>query len=113
MILAIYNLKTITFTIGKRILIDLNELDENYVKMLLNKELLAGDNGSVDGNEVDIQKSHKHVREFLSFNDILKYSKRLNINVNTNHLQQIFDQVLLLLSATTEKPVTTPCLKRG
>ena len=91
----------------------MNELDENYVKMLLNKELLAGDNCNVDGNEVDVQKSHKHVREFLSFNDILKYSKRLNINVNTNHLQQIFDQVLLLLSETTEKPVSTPCLKRG
>ncbi|KAF6061123.1 Phosphatidylinositol-specific phospholipase C, X domain family protein [Candida albicans] len=76
-------------------------------------QLLAGDNGNVDGNEVDIQKSHKHVREFLSFNDILKYSKRLNINVNTNHLQQIFDQVLLLSSATTEKPVSTPLFEKG
>ena len=65
MILAIYNLKQLRSQLAKRILIDLNELDENYVKMLLNKELLAGDNGNVDGNEVDVQKSHKHVREFL------------------------------------------------
>ena len=113
LILAIYNLKQLRSQLAKEFLIDLNELDENYVKMLLNKELLAGDNGNVDGNEVDIQKSHKHVREFLSFNDILKYSKRLNINVNTNHLQQIFDQVLLLLSATTEKPVSTPLFEKG
>ncbi|RCK65305.1 1-phosphatidylinositol 4,5-bisphosphate phosphodiesterase 1 [Candida viswanathii] len=79
---AVQNLRNLRFQLAKEFLIDLNNLDENYMKLILNEEL-----------QQQQQQSSKHIREFLSFNDILKYVKRLNINVNTTHLQQIFEQV--------------------
>lgn len=76
---AVQNLRNLRFELAKEFLIDLNNLNENYMKVILNEELQS-------------QQHSKQIREFLSFNDILKYVKRLNINVNTNHLRQIFDQ---------------------
>lgn len=40
------------------------------------------------------EERDKQPKETLSFNDILKYLKRLNININTNHLRKIFQQIL-------------------
>lgn len=48
-----------------------------------------------------IEEKDKQVKEFLSFNDILKYLKRLNININPNYLEKIFNRVLLSNSSTT------------
>lgn len=40
-----------------------------------------------------LEGSEKRYRQYLEFHDILKYSKRLNMNVNTNYLKSIFDTV--------------------
>ncbi|CAI5760286.1 unnamed protein product [Candida verbasci] len=76
---AIINLRNLRYQLAKEFLINLNDLKENHVKsIILDKE----------------PSDSKIVRDFLSFQDILKYAKRLNINVNKNYLQSIFDQVL-------------------
>ena len=77
---AVQNLRNLRFQLAKEFLIDLNNLDENYMKVIINEEL-------------HLQQSSKHIREYLSFSDILKYVKRLNIHINTTHLKLIFDQV--------------------
>lgn len=84
------NLKLLRDVLSKEFLINLNDLDENQ-----RLALLDGNEGSGDGYDVgdDDEDEGKQVREFLSFDDILKYAKRLNININRNRLQSIFDHV--------------------
>lgn len=40
------------------------------------------------------QGNEKHAKEYLTFNEILKYSRRLNINVNEAFLRKVFDDIL-------------------
>jgi len=37
--------------------------------------------------------ANKTSKEYLSFEDIVKYTGRLNININTGYLRSIFDQL--------------------
>lgn len=64
--------------LAKHFLIDLKDMDEAQRNALV---------GKPDGKG-------RQVREFLTFDDVLKYSRRLNINVNTTHLRRTFDEVL-------------------
>lgn len=65
--------------LAKHFLIDLKDMDEAQRNALV---------GKPDGKG-------RQVREFLAFEDVLKYSRRLNINVNKAHLQRVFDEVLM------------------
>jgi len=44
-------------------------------------------------NDMRVVPNDKQVRKYLSFADILKYSRRLNININQKHLETIFNEV--------------------
>ncbi|EGW29984.1 uncharacterized protein SPAPADRAFT_73417 [Spathaspora passalidarum NRRL Y-27907] len=77
------SLRNLRDQLAKQFLIDFDDLDSTQKKLILDKALVQPD----ETGEV------KQVREFLSFNDILKYTKRLNINVNRKHLESIFNEV--------------------
>lgn len=71
-------LKKLRNNLAKNYLLDLNDIDETQRNMFIGR--------SQEENE-------KQIRKFLSFNDILKYSKRLNINMNPTYLRTIFNFV--------------------
>ncbi|ODV77789.1 PLC-like phosphodiesterase, partial [Suhomyces tanzawaensis NRRL Y-17324] len=53
-------------------------------------------------NNMDfLEENNKDTKEYLNFQDILKYTKRLNINIGQRHLQQIFDEVIEGLGSKT------------
>ena len=70
---SIKNLKKLRENLARTLLIDVSEMDE------AKRNLIVGNN--------------KQIKQFLSFGDILKYSKRLNINLNHKYLESIFNQV--------------------
>lgn len=71
-------LKKLRNNLAKNYLLDLNDIDETQRNMFIGR--IQNDN-------------EKQIRKFLSFNDILKYSKRLNINMNPTYLRTIFNFV--------------------
>ncbi|KAI5959861.1 INP53 [Candida pseudojiufengensis] len=73
---TIINLKELRYHLAKDFLVDLKDLDESHVKLILNRD-----------------ENHKQIRDSLTLNDILKYAKRLNININQKYLELIYDQV--------------------
>ncbi|KAI5949375.1 PLC1 [Candida jiufengensis] len=73
---TIMNLKELRYHLAKDFLVDLKDLNEAHIKLILNRD-----------------ESQKQIRESLTFNDILKYAKRLNININKKYLESIYNQV--------------------
>ncbi|KAG5419520.1 PLC1 [Candida metapsilosis] len=76
---AITTMKDLRHHLATEFLVDLNELDEAHMKMILDRE-------------VPVQQKHP-TKEYLTFNDILKYARRLGISVNKSYLESIFDSV--------------------
>ncbi|CUM65719.1 uncharacterized protein PRCAT00003367001 [Priceomyces carsonii] len=64
--------------LAKNFFIDLNDMDEDQRNLIFQK---ADENGE------------KSVRQYLTFDDILKYSKRLHMNMNDSYLKEKFDLV--------------------
>ncbi|KAG2734062.1 hypothetical protein G9P44_003587 [Scheffersomyces stipitis] len=75
---SIKNLRSLRHDLARELFVDFKESDKSEKDKI------------VKGM---IEESDKSVREFLSFEDILKYSKRLNININRGYLRSIFDEV--------------------
>ena len=73
LISVLLDLKKLRDDLARNFLIDLDGLDEVRRSMIL--------------------EGGKQIKEFLSFHDILKYSKRLNISVSSSYLRKVFDQV--------------------
>lgn len=71
---VIENFKKLKDEISRNFLIDLSELDE------VKRRIIAGKAEPID----------KQTKQSLSFNDILKFSKRLNINLNSEYLERVF-----------------------
>lgn len=72
------NLRKLRNSLAKNYLLDLNDIDETQ------RNLFIG---------IFQEQNEKQVRRFLSFDDVLKYSKRLNINLNPAYLRTVFDSV--------------------
>ncbi|RLV89894.1 1-phosphatidylinositol 45-bisphosphate phosphodiesterase 1 [Spathaspora sp. JA1] len=81
--LVLQSLRNLRDQLAKQFLIDFDDLNITQKRLILDKALVVPDE----------QGEIKQVREFLSFNDILKYTKRLNISVNRKHLESIFNEV--------------------
>lgn len=77
--LAITTMKDLRHHLATEFLVDLNELDEAHMKMILDREVPA--------------QQKQPTKEYLTFNDILKYARRLGISVNKLYLESIFDSV--------------------
>ncbi|KAK6454186.1 1-phosphatidylinositol-4,5-bisphosphate phosphodiesterase 1 [Scheffersomyces xylosifermentans] len=75
---AIKNLKNLREQLAKELFIELGDIDDSQRDIIVGKSLEGSD---------------RSVREFLSFEDILKYSRRLNININRTFLRSIFEEV--------------------
>lgn len=75
---VLLNLNKLRSILAKNYLIDLNDIDDIQRGMII-----GGYN----------EENEKQLRQFLSFSDILKYSKRLNININPSYLKTIFNSV--------------------
>ncbi|KAK6200287.1 1-phosphatidylinositol-4,5-bisphosphate phosphodiesterase 1 [Scheffersomyces amazonensis] len=82
---AIKNLKLLREYLAKELFIDANNIDEDKIEIIMGRHR----NSSGDNEDGKIH----HVREFISFNDILKYSKRLNINLSITYLKTVFNEV--------------------
>ncbi|KAK6461021.1 1-phosphatidylinositol-4,5-bisphosphate phosphodiesterase 1 [Scheffersomyces coipomensis] len=83
---AIKNLKVLRDHLAKELFIDAENINEDKIRSIMS--LANHTEDTVDGNE-----KHHHVREFVSFSDILKYAKRLNINLSASYLKSIFNEV--------------------
>ncbi|KAI5965092.1 PLC1 [Candida theae] len=80
--LAITTMKNLRHHLATEFLVDLNELDESHVKMIVDREISS------------LSSQKQSSKEFLAFNDILKYARRLGISINKTHLESIFNSVL-------------------
>lgn len=61
----------------------------------------------IDLKDVDreiLVEDSKEKRKFLTFSDVLKYSKRLNINISLTHLKQLFDSVANIKEDSKDVP---------
>lgn len=76
---VISKLRRIREDLAKNLLLDFDEMNE------IQRDLLFGN--------IEERNAGKQLRESLSFNDIIKYSNRLKINVNESYLRSIFDDV--------------------
>lgn len=72
---AIANLKLLREELGKQWFIDFSQADNPLKDMVLGKD-----------------SSGKEFEKSLTFQDIVKYSRRLNVGVNQDFLRRIFDQ---------------------
>ncbi|EGV64040.1 hypothetical protein CANTEDRAFT_105288 [Yamadazyma tenuis ATCC 10573] len=75
---TINNLKKLRAQLSDKFYIDLDNMDEEQ------KELVMMNSTS---------SPSKPQKEYLSFDDIVKYIARLNINISRNHLRTIFDSL--------------------
>lgn len=70
---TIKSLKKLRESLARNFFIDVGDINES------NRNFIIGNS--------------KQTKQFISFNDILKYSSRLNINLNQKYLQSIFNRV--------------------
>lgn len=75
---ALHNLKKLRDDLAKNFSIDLHDTDDVQRNLIVDKTL---------------RENEKNLRQYLSFDDILKYSRRLNININPSYLKSIFDSI--------------------
>lgn len=73
----INNLKKLRDELSEKFYIDFDNMDDEQREFVANKTV----------------SSSKTSKEYLSFEDIVKYTGRLNININTGYLRSIFDQL--------------------
>lgn len=74
----IENFKRLKDEISKNFFMNLKDLDENSRNAVFGKA----------------ESADKSVKEMLTFADVLKFCKRLNINLNPDHLEKLFLNVL-------------------
>lgn len=74
LLFVITNFKRLKDEISRNFLVNLKDLDE------ISRNVVFGKAEAID----------KNVKEMLSFADVLKFCKRLNINLNTAHIRKLF-----------------------
>lgn len=74
----INNLKRLRIELAEKFYIDLDNMDDEQRQFISNKTK---------------NNAAKPAKEYLSFEDIIKYTARLNINVNSGYLKAIFDNL--------------------
>ncbi|KAG7191294.1 Phospholipase C [Scheffersomyces spartinae] len=57
-----------------------------------------------DVNTEVLVEDSREKRKFLTFNDVIKYSKRLNISISINYLKQLFDSVANVKEDSNDVP---------
>lgn len=72
---TLLTLDRLKHNLAKNFLVDLNDIDDVL------RNLIVG----------NLKKNVRPTKQFLSFQDILKYSKRLNVNINYDYLRLNFD----------------------
>lgn len=72
---TLLTLDRLKHNLAKNFLVDLNDIDDVLRNLVI-------------GN---LKRNVRPTKQFLSFQDILKYSKRLNVNINYDYLRQKFD----------------------
>lgn len=74
LLFVIKNFKRLKDEISRNFLVNLKDLDENSRNVVFGKA----------------EATDKSIKEMLTFADVLKFCKRLNINLNPSHLQKLF-----------------------
>lgn len=74
--LALANFKILKDEISKNLFLNLGDLNET------SRNLIFGKSGPTD----------RGTKKLLAFSDVLKFCKRFNINLNTNHLERLFSK---------------------
>lgn len=75
---TISNLKKLKVELSEKFYIDLDDMDDEQRKLILS---------------ISSTTNQKQPKEHLSFDDVVKYMQRLNININRNYLKTIFDSL--------------------
>lgn len=77
LLFVIENFKKIKDEISKNFLVNLKDLDDNSKNIVFGKA----------------EPTEKNIKKLLTFADVLKFCKRLNINLNPHHLKRLFVNV--------------------